>query len=189
MAPVVVGFVLHNFMPKPALAKPVNAFTFPCNGCPVGSTVRCNMTKLRPTSRLSITLPRYIRRKNRLLEKDRRWWFSRKQISIRRMWPRSARPLACLRMPAHSCKSTLGRGALTLESMTRKGKQRWTPNGLAPQRLMQRSNWPPARIPPPTSERSSLPRTCWTQESATHHEPELPGVRLTKVRGRRQRLR
>ena len=37
MAPVVAGFVaLHNFMPKPALTKPVNAFTFPCNGCPDG---------------------------------------------------------------------------------------------------------------------------------------------------------
>ena len=37
MAPVVAGFVaLHNFMPKPALTKPVNALTFPCNGCPDG---------------------------------------------------------------------------------------------------------------------------------------------------------
>ncbi len=37
MAPVVAGFVaLHNFMPKPALSKPVNALTFPCTGCPDG---------------------------------------------------------------------------------------------------------------------------------------------------------
>jgi len=37
MAPVVAGFVaLHNFMPKTALTKPVNAFTFPCTGCPDG---------------------------------------------------------------------------------------------------------------------------------------------------------
>jgi subtilase family serine protease len=37
MAPVVAGFVaLHNFMPKPALTKPVNALTFPCTGCPDG---------------------------------------------------------------------------------------------------------------------------------------------------------
>ncbi|MGB8535989.1 MAG: S53 family peptidase [Acidobacteriaceae bacterium] len=37
MASVVGGFVaLHNFMPKPALAKPANAFTFPCTGCPDG---------------------------------------------------------------------------------------------------------------------------------------------------------
>ncbi len=37
LAPVVAGFVaLHNFMPKSALIKPVNAFTFPCNGCPDG---------------------------------------------------------------------------------------------------------------------------------------------------------
>ncbi len=37
MAPVVAGFVaLHNFLPKPALTKPVNALTFPCNGCPDG---------------------------------------------------------------------------------------------------------------------------------------------------------
>jgi subtilase family serine protease len=37
MAPVVAGFVaLHNFMPKTALTKPVNAFTSPCSGCPDG---------------------------------------------------------------------------------------------------------------------------------------------------------
>jgi subtilase family serine protease len=37
LAPVVAGFVaLHNFMPKTALTKPVNAFTSPCNGCPDG---------------------------------------------------------------------------------------------------------------------------------------------------------
>jgi subtilase family serine protease len=37
LAPAVAGFVaLHNFMPKPALTKPVNALTFPCNGCPDG---------------------------------------------------------------------------------------------------------------------------------------------------------
>jgi subtilase family serine protease len=36
-APVVAGFVsLHNFMPKPALAKPEKNFSFPCNGCPGG---------------------------------------------------------------------------------------------------------------------------------------------------------
>jgi subtilase family serine protease len=37
MAPVVAGFVaLHNFMPRPALSKPVNGLTFPCTGCPDG---------------------------------------------------------------------------------------------------------------------------------------------------------
>ncbi len=37
MASVVAGFVaLHNFMPKPALTKPVNTLTFPCTGCPDG---------------------------------------------------------------------------------------------------------------------------------------------------------
>ena len=37
LAPVVVGVVsLHNFMPKTALMKPINNFTFPCNGCPGG---------------------------------------------------------------------------------------------------------------------------------------------------------
>lgn len=34
---VVVGMVsLNNFMPKPALRKPKNSFTFPCTGCPDG---------------------------------------------------------------------------------------------------------------------------------------------------------
>jgi subtilase family serine protease len=45
MAPVVAGFVgLHNFMPKPALEKRVNALTFPCTGCPDGfdGTVQYN---------------------------------------------------------------------------------------------------------------------------------------------------
>jgi subtilase family serine protease len=33
VAPVVMGFVsLHNFMPKPALAKRKSGFTFDCNG-------------------------------------------------------------------------------------------------------------------------------------------------------------
>ncbi len=37
LAPVIVGVVsLHNFMPKPALMKPIKNFTFPCNGCPDG---------------------------------------------------------------------------------------------------------------------------------------------------------
>jgi subtilase family serine protease len=37
LAPVVTGFVaLHNFMPRSTLTKPVNAFTFPCTGCPDG---------------------------------------------------------------------------------------------------------------------------------------------------------
>jgi subtilase family serine protease len=37
MAPVVAGFAaLHNFMPKPALSKPIKSFTFPCTGCPDG---------------------------------------------------------------------------------------------------------------------------------------------------------
>jgi subtilase family serine protease len=36
-APVVVGVVsLHNFMPKTAMIKPINNFSFPCNGCPDG---------------------------------------------------------------------------------------------------------------------------------------------------------
>ncbi len=37
VAPVVAGFVaLHDFMPKPALIKPIKSFTSPCNGCPDG---------------------------------------------------------------------------------------------------------------------------------------------------------
>ena len=37
VAPVVMGFVsLHNFMPRPALAKRKSGFTFDCNGCPPG---------------------------------------------------------------------------------------------------------------------------------------------------------
>jgi subtilase family serine protease len=37
VAPVVAGFVaLHDFMPKPALMKPMKSFTSPCNGCPDG---------------------------------------------------------------------------------------------------------------------------------------------------------
>ena len=37
LAPVVTGPVgLHNFLPRKALIKPVNSFTFPCNGCPDG---------------------------------------------------------------------------------------------------------------------------------------------------------
>ncbi len=37
VAPVVAGFVaLHDFMPKPALSKPIRPFSFPCNGCPDG---------------------------------------------------------------------------------------------------------------------------------------------------------
>jgi subtilase family serine protease len=37
VAPVVAGFVaLNDFMPKPALIKPIKNFTFPCNGCPDG---------------------------------------------------------------------------------------------------------------------------------------------------------
>ena len=37
LTPVVVGVVsLHNFMPKPALSKPIQSFSFPCNGCPDG---------------------------------------------------------------------------------------------------------------------------------------------------------
>jgi subtilase family serine protease len=37
VAPVVAGFVaLNDFMPKPAMIKPIKNFTFPCNGCPDG---------------------------------------------------------------------------------------------------------------------------------------------------------
>ncbi len=37
VAPVVAGFVaLNDFMPKPALIKPMKSFTSPCNGCPDG---------------------------------------------------------------------------------------------------------------------------------------------------------
>ena len=37
LTPVVVGLVsLHNFMPKPALIRPIKNFSFPCTGCPDG---------------------------------------------------------------------------------------------------------------------------------------------------------
>jgi subtilase family serine protease len=37
LTPVVVGVVsLHDFLPKPALVKPIKSFTLPCNGCPDG---------------------------------------------------------------------------------------------------------------------------------------------------------
>jgi subtilase family serine protease len=37
LTPVVVGVVsLHNFMPMPALIKPIKNFSFPCTGCPDG---------------------------------------------------------------------------------------------------------------------------------------------------------
>ena len=37
LAPVVTGFVsLNSFLPKPALMKPKQQFTFPCTGCPDG---------------------------------------------------------------------------------------------------------------------------------------------------------